>query len=194
MIDVVIFGAGGLGELVADTLRQAGGYFIAGYLDSDPTLREVQRGEFRVFGGFEQIPNLRKDGITHAIVAIGYNAPRVNIAERLVELGLSLASAIHPLASIVEHDNVLGEGVFLHPAARLAGGVTIEEQGTVGIGASVIPGRKVGKGARVHPGAVVIKDVPAYANLVGVPGREIGQRGRFEPEAAKPPEVTAFAT
>jgi sugar O-acyltransferase (sialic acid O-acetyltransferase NeuD family) len=73
--------------------------------------------------------------------------------------------------SIIEHDNVLGRGVFLHPAVRLAGTVVVEDFATLGIGACVIPGRRIGRGARVDPGAVVIHDVPAGRVVGGVPAR-----------------------
>jgi sugar O-acyltransferase (sialic acid O-acetyltransferase NeuD family) len=71
--------------------------------------------------------------------------------------------------AIVEHDNVIGEGAFLHPAVRLAGTVTINRCATLGIGASVIPGRKVGEHAYVSAGAVVIHDVPEGVTVSGIP-------------------------
>jgi len=53
----------------------------------------------------------------------------------------------------------------------------------VGIGASVIPGRRVGRGARVEPGAVVIHDVPADATVSGVPASRLGPgHSHFVPE------------
>ncbi len=85
--------------------------------------------------------------------------------------------------AIVEHDNRIGQGVFLHPAARLAGGVTVEDFAVVGIGAAVIPGRRIGRGARIDPGAVVIRDVPPNTTVSGVPASPFGpMQSRFVPE------------
>lgn len=93
---------------------------------------------------------------------------------------------------IAEHDNVIGKGVFLHPAVRLAGGVTVEDFATIGIGASVIPGRRVGRGAYVAPGAVVIHDVPANTTVAGVPaGVDLDGGSRFIPERTAPSGATA---
>jgi len=75
---------------------------------------------------------------------------------------------------IAEHDNVIGKGVFLHPAVRLAGTVTVEDFATIGIGATVIPGRTVGRGAHVEPGAVVIRDVPPNETVGGIPASGYG--------------------
>ncbi len=79
--------------------------------------------------------------------------------------------------SIIEHDDQIGAGVFLHPAVRLAGGVHVGEFATIGIGSCVIPGRKVGHGAYVAPGSVVIRDVPPHATVGGVPAREFEEMG-----------------
>lgn len=88
--------------------------------------------------------------------------------------------------AIAEHDNVIGQGVFLQPAARLAGTVTVEEFAIIGIGAAVIPGRRIGRGASVEPGSVVIRDVPANTTVSGIPARAIGPtRSQFVPEPVR---------
>lgn len=82
--------------------------------------------------------------------------------------------------SIIEHDNVIGRGVFLYPAVRLAGTVFVDEFATLGIGSCVIPGRQIGRGAHVEPGAVVIRDVAPETVVGGVPAELCSARaGRF---------------
>jgi len=51
--------------------------------------------------------------------------------------------------------------------------VFIGEGTHVGIGASIIQGIKIGKWATIGAGAVVIRDVPDYAVVVGSPARII---------------------
>ncbi len=46
----------------------------------------------------------------------------------------------------------------------------VEEGAHVGTGAIVIPGIKIGKWCTIGAGAVVVKDVPDNAVLVGNPG------------------------
>ena len=50
---------------------------------------------------------------------------------------------------------------------------TIGNDVYVGVGASILGGVHVGDGATVGAGAVVIKDVPAGATVVGVPAKVI---------------------
>ena len=105
------------------------------------------------------------------------------------------AHTIMSAGAIAEHDNIVGRGVFLYPAVRLAGAVTVDDFATIGIGASVIPGRHVGRGAYVEPGAVVIHDVPPNSTVGGIPAvltsgrpgggpQTNGRRSRFVMELA----------
>jgi phosphonate metabolism protein (transferase hexapeptide repeat family) len=50
----------------------------------------------------------------------------------------------------------------------------------IGHGAVILPGVTIGTGAAIGAGAVVTKDVPDFAVVVGVPGRVL--RHRFTPE------------
>jgi acetyltransferase-like isoleucine patch superfamily enzyme len=94
----------------------------------------------------------------------------------------------------------LGDGVFIGPAAVLtndefpraanpdgslksaddwhAVGVVIEDGASIGARAVCIAPVTIGAWALVAAGAVVTKDVPAHALVVGVPGRRVGWVGR----------------
>ena len=52
----------------------------------------------------------------------------------------------------------------------------------IGVNAVILPGITVGRGAIVGAGAVVTRDVPEFAKVVGVPARLIGWRERPEAE------------
>lgn len=76
-------------------------------------------------------------------------------------------------AATVDHECVLEEGVHIAPGAHLGGCVVVERYATIGIGAVVLPRLRVGQGAIVGAGAVVTKDVPPGAVVVGNPARVI---------------------
>ena len=99
---------------------------------------------------------------------------------------------IHPAAKIeggvfIDHGSgvVIGETAEVHKGTVIYQGVTLggtgKERGkrhptimedvTLSAGAKVLGGCTVGKGAKIGAGAVVLKEVPPYATVVGVPGR-----------------------
>ena len=99
---------------------------------------------------------------------------------------------IHPAAKIeggvfIDHGAgvVIGETAEVHKGTVIYQGVTLggtgKERGkrhptimenvTISAGAKVLGGFTVGEGAKIGAGAVVLREVPAYATVVGVPGR-----------------------
>ncbi len=99
---------------------------------------------------------------------------------------------IHPAAKIeggvfIDHGSgvVIGETAEVHKGTVIYQGVTLggtgKERGkrhptimenvTLSAGAKVLGGFTVGEGAKIGAGAVVLKEVPPYATVVGVPGR-----------------------
>lgn len=81
------------------------------------------------------------------------------------------------------------DNVFLGPNATLTNdktprskqypeafqGITLKEGCSIGANATILPGITIGKNAMVGAGAVVTKDVPAYAVVVGNPAKIIQQ-------------------
>lgn len=114
---------------------------------------------------------------------------------------------IHPAAKIeggvfIDHGMgvVIGETAEVHKGTVIYQGVTLggtgKEKGkrhptimenvTISAGAKVLGGFTVGKGAKIGAGAVVLKEVPPYATVVGVPARIVKIR---EPEQEEEAEV-----
>ena len=55
----------------------------------------------------------------------------------------------------------------------------VERGASIGANATIICGHRIGTYAFIGAGAVVTKDVPAFALIVGNPGRQIGWMSRF---------------
>ncbi len=72
----------------------------------------------------------------------------------------------------VEEGVVIYQGVTLGGTGKQTGKrhPTVRRNATISSGAKVLGGFTVGEGARIGAGAVVLKEVPPYATVVGVPG------------------------
>lgn len=116
--------------------------------------------------------------------------PRV-IIDRCATLGIGNIIAancvIHPnakvgnncffcVAATVDHDDEIGDNVYLSPGVHLAGAVILEENVFVGTSAAVLPGVRIGKGAVIGAGAIVTRDVASGITVVGVPARPIEKK------------------
>ena len=118
---------------------------------------------------------------------------------------------IHPAAKIepgvfIDHGMgvVIGEtaevrkGTVIYQGATLGGTgkecgkrhPTIMENVTISAGAKVLGNITVGEGAKIGASAVVLKDVPPYATVVGIPGRVVRIR---EPEKKNDPHAGVIA-
>ena len=68
---------------------------------------------------------------------------------------------------------------ILNPKVALSGGVTVGEGCLLGAGATVLQNLRVGAGATVGAGAVVTRDVPPGATVVGVPAVSVASHAEL---------------
>ena len=166
---ILIIGAGGHGQVVADIFRaRHAGLLISddvGFLDDDP---ERLGGRFTggtVLGTLAEMTRIPHDAV---IVAVGENAIRARIFRRVLEASERVAIAEHP-RSVVAEDVTLGSGSMVCAGAIVNTGASIGRNVIVNTAATVdhhsVIGDHVHLAPGVHLGGEVIVEEGA---LVGI--------------------------
>lgn len=198
---VVIIGASGHGKVIADIIIKAGNKVI-GFLDDGVEKGTLVAG-IEVLGKTEDYNNFAdcefiiaignqtvREKIANALPVKWHTAihPTAVISALEVEIGegtVVMANAvINPCAkigkhciintaSIIEHDNVLGDYVHISPNVTLAGTVKVGKSTHIGVGACVKNNTSIVADCVVGAGATVVKDITESGVYVGTPARRI---------------------
>ncbi|MCB0164900.1 MAG: acetyltransferase [Anaerolineae bacterium] len=167
-MNVIIIGAGGHGQVVADILQavvKSGRSSIRpiGYLDDQPAIPPSARLGLPVLGPVARLSHYDHQGV---IVAIGHNATRSRLIQQLCEQGEQLISAIHPTAIvggevIIEAGTVVCAGAIINPGSHIGRGVilntgcTVDHHNRIGAYVHIAPGVHLGGDVTVGEGTLV---------------------------------------
>jgi sugar O-acyltransferase (sialic acid O-acetyltransferase NeuD family) len=164
---IVILGAGGHGQVVADILwamrRDGFDIDVIAFLDDDPALVGRTILDVPVLGPIADLASLPHDGV---VVAIGDNRVRQRIFLKLQEQGEHFMMAKHPSAvvgvhalvgtgtviaanAVVNTGSVIGQNVIVNTAC------IVDHHSHVGNHAHIGPGAHLGGEVRVDEGALV---------------------------------------
>lgn len=191
MESIFVYGAGGQGRVVVDTLQNGREAFgLTALIDDNPELHGK-----RILGHLVRGSDAVSD--ERGFVAIGDNQARMRIASgyrgRLVTIvhqtafvsdGVPLGEGTVLMAGTVvnvgsaigdnviintgatiDHDCVIGDGVHIACGSHLCGGIRVGEGSLLGAGVVVVPGVTIGSHAFIHAGQTITRDVPDGATV-----------------------------
>jgi len=183
---VVLLGTGGHSKVIAGIL-DAQGRAVGAALDrdSEERLESMSRACIVAIGDNQRRQEVaqRVTGRWPDVVWVTAVHPTATVA-RGVRIGpgacLMAGTILNPGATvgthaiintgaIIDHDVHVGAGAHVGPGVVCAGGVVVGQQAMIGIGARIGPGLRIGDRATVGAGAVVMKNVPDGATVVGIP-------------------------
>jgi sugar O-acyltransferase (sialic acid O-acetyltransferase NeuD family) len=169
---LLIIGASGHGKVIADIAIKVNKWKSIAFLDDDESIKTSM--------GLEVIGKTA-DAFTYKdeadfFVAIGSNAVREKVQEKLIEEGLNVVSLIHPSAIIgtdvevgmgivvmagvvINSSSRIGKGCIINTSASLDHDTVIEDYVHISPGVNMAGTVKVGKGSWLGIGSIVSNNV-----------------------------------
>lgn len=195
---VLVYGAGGHGKVIIDLLEQIANHEVIGVLDDEPKLTGTTFLGYPVLGGMAWLEERHPD--VGLVIAIGDNAIRRRLAERLQPLQLDSVTAIHPSAqlgrdisigegTVVMAGAVVNSGAILGRHSIVNTGATIDHDCLIGHYAHICPGVHLSGQVRVDDGALVGVGASVIPNITIGEGATVGAGAAVTKDI--PPRATA---
>jgi sugar O-acyltransferase (sialic acid O-acetyltransferase NeuD family) len=188
VIRLVVIGAGGHARVIVNAARTSTELEVVGLISPGEKGHLVD--DVPIVGGDDDLPTLRAQGVTHAIVGVGSLEPgtlRAKLFDQIHAAGLIGAVVVHrdatvsPRASIGEGSMVFA-GVVINPGVRIGRnvivntGAIVEHDCIVDDHAHLLPGAIVGGAVRIGThahigiGAVIVPRVSIGARALVAAG------------------------
>lgn len=164
---ILVFGAGGHAKVVVDAIERGRQWAVLGLIDDDPRRTGERVTGCRILGTRAALVSLRRRARL-AIVAVGDNRARVEIARLLRSHGYELATVIHPAACVAPSAK-LGAGSVVLAGAVVNAAAVLRENVIINTAASVDHDCVLGDGVHIAPGAHLAGHVRVgQLTLVGI--------------------------
>jgi sugar O-acyltransferase (sialic acid O-acetyltransferase NeuD family) len=177
---VIIVGAGGHGQVVADILGQmqtvTGDVSPLGYVDENPALSGLCFLGLPVLGQTSALPLIAHEAI---VIAIGDNQTRQRLFQTWQSQGEQFIVARHPRA-VIAPDVPIGAGSVVCAGAIINPGATIGANVILNSGCTVDHHNHIGDHVHIAPGVHLGGEVViGEGTLIGIgatimPGRQVG--------------------
>ena len=189
---VLIIGAGGHGRAVAESIELKNEFELGGFIDDSwPTNKNV--GKYLVHGKTDNLSQYLSIA-DMAVIAIGNNKLRSELAEKLSRAGFELLSIFHPAAivspsaiigsgtvvmagAIIGTEAKLGIGAIINSGANVDHHCTVGDFGHLGVNACMAGGSIIGDRAWIQAGSSLGYGVSIAADTIVLPGVGVNKEG-----------------
>jgi sugar O-acyltransferase (sialic acid O-acetyltransferase NeuD family) len=152
---VLVWGAGGHGKVVVDTLMAGAEWEVAGIIDEDVGKNNTEVLGVKVLffdGGLAEVA--KRLGCDFVTVAIGDNYTRFEKFQEIRRAGLTAAKVMHPSAHVSRFVK-MGEGVTILAGATVNPGTVIEDNVCVNTAAAVDHDNYLENSCHIFPNATL---------------------------------------
>lgn len=150
-----IYGAGGQAKIAYDAIENGinKNIMVVGFIDDKKPAGEVVINNIKVLGSSQNLENIIKaHNIKGFFVAIGDNAVRKQIYEKLLSMNLEPVNAIHKTAVISPYAKI-GKGVLINSGALINVNAVIGDNTIINTGAIIEHDNVLGSHVHIGPGA-----------------------------------------
>jgi UDP-perosamine 4-acetyltransferase len=175
---VLVLGCGGHAKVIIEVVEQMEGFSVHGCVGALPAPDRLL--DYPVLGPDKLLPEIRRSGVRHAIVAVGDNAVRRKLTRLVREMDFRLIRAVSRHA-IVSPRSQIGEGAAVLPGAVLNTACAVGESAIINTGATVDHDCRIGDYVHIAPGVHLAGGVSVgEGTLIGVgasviPGIKLGE-------------------
>lgn len=180
MSKLLIVGAGGHGQVLAETASEVGNWSNIAFLDDRFPLEPVL--SYSVVGRISEAYFLEKE-YSHIIVAIGNNHRRMQLLKEMKNLKYEIPIIIHPTAfiskyaalgkgtvilakAVVNVSSTIGQGCIINTAATVDHDCKIADGVHISPGVNLAGHVSIGKNSWIGIGAVVIEQVSIGSDVI----------------------------
>ncbi len=162
---IIIMGAGGHGQVVADALMLMNEAEPVAFLDENPAVIGKKILGIPVPGGNAHLSEIEHDGV---VIALGNNQLRKRIFEELTAAGETLFTVIHPSA-IISPSVKIGSGSMILAGAVINTGAEINDNTIINTNSTIEHHNVIGPHSHVAPGATLGGEVVVgEESMVGI--------------------------
>lgn len=163
---LLILGAGGHGRVVLDIVLAARSHRVVGFLDNNADIHGRRIDGVPVLGAISDLRRVAdQHGVRDVLIAIGDNGVRRGLAREAEQMGLTLASAVHPSASLA-HNARIGRNVVVAAGVVVCANCQIGDSVILNTGCIADHQTMIGEGSHICPG-------------VRIAGRVVVESGTF---------------